>query len=111
MNPDDLLAQISEMVQQYMEAGGDPAALDEALASATGGAEEAPPEGNLADALGGLGGAPGPEEMTMPPVGGGGDPFKAATAAASADIGAAQEEAGVSSGIPDEFSKKKRTKA
>lgn len=105
-SPDDLLAQIADLVQQYMaDPGADPTALDQVVQEATAGAGDMPdagaPQGNLADALG----AGAPPEAGPPPRG---DPFKAATAAAMTDIGAAQDEAGTKTGIPEQFGKKKR---
>lgn len=111
MNPDDILAQIADLADQYVQAGGDPAQLQEAVMGSPAGdqpdAAGAPPQGNLADALGGLGGGPPPDAVPAPAAGG--DPFKAASAAAMTDIGAAQDEAGTKTGIPEQFSRKKRS--
>jgi hypothetical protein len=125
MNPDDLLAQIADLVQQYLALPGDTPvkpelqALLPVLQQAQGdqGAAAPPdqgamppdqgaPQGNLADALG-VGGGP-PPDQGPPPTG---DSFRDATNAASADIKTAQKESGTKTGIPEQFRNKKRSKA
>lgn len=113
MHPDEILAQIQDLADQYIQAGGDPAQLQDAVSGSpagdqpdAGAPDAGAPEGNLADALSGMGGGGAPEG---PPSTG--DPFKDATAAAHGDIKAAQAEAGTKTGIPEQFLNKKRAKA
>jgi hypothetical protein len=65
MNPEELLAQIQQLLQQYVEGGGDPAELM-ALVDQMG--QEQPPEG------GDAGGMP-PDAGGMPPDAGGMPPM------------------------------------
>jgi hypothetical protein len=124
MNPEDLIAQIIDLVQQYLALPGDTPVKPElesllpVLQQATGGdqgaappdqgampPDQGAPQGNLADALG-VGGPP--PDQGPPPSG---DSFRNATNAASADIKAAQDESGTKTGIPEQFRTKKRSKA
>jgi hypothetical protein len=128
MNPDEILAQITELVQQYLALPGDTPVKPElesllpVLQQAQGDQGAAPPDqgamppdqagpppdqgapqGNLADLLGG-----GAQQEAPPSTG---DSFRDATNAAGADIKSAKKETGTKTGIPEQFSKKKRSKA
>src|SRR5215212_1991357 len=87
MNPDELLAQIADLLGQYLSLGADtpvaPEAMQlmDAIQGAQGGDQGAPPEDPMAggmppDAGGGMpppdagGGPPMPDEMPMPDIAG-----------------------------------------
>jgi hypothetical protein len=62
MNPDDLLAQIMDLCGQYVQSGGDPAQIMDAVSQVAGGGGGGPMDQ--------MGGGMPPEEPQMPMMGG-----------------------------------------
>ncbi len=102
MNPEELLAQIQQLIQQYVEAGGDPAELM-ALAEGGGAGGGMPPEDPMAGGMPPMGG-----EMPMDPMMMTGDtPVPDMTDAPGGNFGSFKE----ASAALEEDMKKKKTKA